>query len=53
MTYPHIIAIKMSRRLSVICHGCALVLAAGGLRPLGAQSAADSLQTATLEKVKR
>lgn len=39
-------------RLAVIWHGCALLLAAGGLRPLAAQSAADSVQAVTLEKVK-
>jgi hypothetical protein len=35
----------------VIRYGCALALAASGLRPLAAQSAADSVQAATLEKL--
>jgi hypothetical protein len=36
----------------VIRYGCALALAAGGLQPLAAQSAADSVQAVTLEKLK-
>lgn len=42
----------MSNRLRVVWYGCALVLAGSGLRPLAAQSAADSSQAATLEKMK-
>jgi hypothetical protein len=42
----------MSGRLSVICQGGALLLAASGLQPLGAQSAADSVQAVVLEKLK-
>jgi hypothetical protein len=38
----------MSGRLGVISSGCALALAASGLHPLAAQSAADSVQAATL-----
>ncbi|HSY84328.1 MAG TPA: hypothetical protein VK807_21375, partial [Gemmatimonadaceae bacterium] len=41
----------MTVRLSVIGYGCALVLAASGLQPLAAQSIADSVQAATLEKL--
>jgi hypothetical protein len=43
---------RVSSRLGIIWYGCALVLAAGGHRPLAAQSAADSAQAATLEKLK-
>ena len=42
----------MTSRLFATCQGCALLFAASGLRPLGAQSPADSVQVATLEKMK-
>jgi len=42
----------MRGRLGVIRYGCALALAVSGLQPLAAQSAADSVQAATLEKLK-
>ena len=42
----------MRGRLGVIRYGCALAFAASGLQPLAAQSAADSVQAATLEKLK-
>jgi hypothetical protein len=41
----------MSARLGAIGYGCALALAASGVQPLAAQSAADSVQAATLEKL--
>jgi hypothetical protein len=42
----------MSGRLGVTWYGCALALAASGLQPLAAQSAADSVKAVTLEKLK-
>ena len=42
----------MSGRLALVCHACALVLSASALRPLPAQSPADSIQAATLDKLK-
>ena len=42
----------MSGRLALVCHGCALVLSASALRPLPAQSPADSVQAVTLDKLK-
>ena len=39
-------------RANVIWYGCALAVAASGLQPLAAQSAADSVQAVTLEKLK-
>jgi hypothetical protein len=42
----------LSRRLRLISRGCALALAVSGLRPLAAQTAADSVQAVTLEKLK-
>jgi hypothetical protein len=52
MIYPNFAATQVSGRIGVIGYGCALLLAAGGRQPVAAQSAADSVQAVTLEKVK-
>jgi hypothetical protein len=39
-------------RANVIWYGCALAVASSGLQPLAAQSAGDSVQAVTLEKLK-